>query len=138
MYNAWLDRQDFKILVGDEWKKLSKFHVSQKLKLIKAPNKVWNREKFGSIELKIKRVEEEVNKIEKRGDELELSPMGLSRLKALNVEGFKCKGRRLQLMRHYSILKILTEKDNNAKFFHAIATSNRKRNVIRKMKINNS
>lgn len=134
--NAWFQSPSFKPLIKVEWSKTSHLPVHKRLKELKTPITSWNRFCFGDINQKLKRVQAAINIIECKGEDTDLSQEELSRLKALKVECNKWTTRKAQLMRQYSRVKNLSERDNNTKYFHAVATIHKKKNLIERIKIN--
>lgn len=64
--NCWLDQKVFKIFVSAKWRNLQvsgckAFVVKEKLKLVKGKFKVWNKEVFGWLDLKIENIVSEMN-----------------------------------------------------------------------------
>ncbi|XP_058746695.1 uncharacterized protein LOC131619638 [Vicia villosa] len=64
--NAWFKHDEFKFFIKEEWAKLSvkgrgDFVLFEKLKGLKESLKVWNRETFGWIDLKVEKEAEMIN-----------------------------------------------------------------------------
>lgn len=59
-------------------------------------------------------------------------------MSALQHEHKKWRTLQAQFYKQYSRVKKLSEKDNNTKYFHTIANMNKKRNMIRRIKVGGS
>ncbi|XP_058776002.1 uncharacterized protein LOC131650307 [Vicia villosa] len=64
--NAWINHKDFKEFICNEWAKLKidgrgDFILFEKLKLLKAKIRIWNREVFGWIDLKVSEEPAKIN-----------------------------------------------------------------------------
>lgn len=60
--------------------------LKEKLKAVKARLKFWDKEQFGDTQKKIQRIERELNKLEIKGDERQLSDDELLTQKKLQEE----------------------------------------------------
>lgn len=56
-YDAWFLNPDFKRFIKDEWLNLPNLPLNRKLKSLKAPIRVWSRDKFDGMDKKINELE---------------------------------------------------------------------------------
>ncbi|PNY03509.1 cysteine-rich receptor-like protein kinase, partial [Trifolium pratense] len=71
--NHWLQNDDFKRLVEETWREQDvegwmRFILKEKLKGLKTRTKVWNKEVYGGIDLKIKKLMEDIEELDVRGE----------------------------------------------------------------------
>ncbi|MCH84952.1 LINE-1 reverse transcriptase like, partial [Trifolium medium] len=71
--NHWLQNDDFKRLVEDSWREQEVegwmgFILKGKLKGLKTRIKLWNKEVYGGIDLKIKKLMEDIEELDVRGE----------------------------------------------------------------------
>ncbi|XP_072064497.1 uncharacterized protein [Arachis hypogaea] len=68
--DSWFTHEGFLRMVKEEWRKLGDIHFLQKMKALTTPLRRWHKQHFGDITEKIKRLEEEIKKV----DDMEDSP----------------------------------------------------------------
>ena len=64
--DCWLEDTNFLSVFKREWLQLAPFSFEQKLRSMKGPLRKWNREVFGHIDLKIKAIKEELDKVDQK------------------------------------------------------------------------
>ena len=107
------------------------FH--KKMKLIKGPLKVWNKEVFGHIDSKITLFQKSLQELEDKGQECELEESEWCRMEALKTQLWLWMARKERYWRQLSRCKILKEGDRNTKYFHLKAKMRRQRNMIERI-----
>lgn len=110
--------------------------MSCKLKSLKGPLKIWSKECFENLDLKIKKLESVIHDIDLMEENRSLSAIDLARLFAahshLNMWSIRRERIRRQRARSYGF----SLKDHNSKFFHASSMFRRKRNEVFHLIIN--
>lgn len=80
-------------------------------------------------------MEVEVERLDSMGDHAILDDVQLCRKVALGSSLQKWRMRKSQLFRQYSRSKNITEKDDNTKYFHALASHRMRKKMITKIKV---
>lgn len=65
--SAWFSNPSFKAFVTIEWRKLERWEVNKKLRLLKEPIRIWNREVFDHIHGQVKKLEVEIDFLQQAG-----------------------------------------------------------------------
>lgn len=107
LINTWFSKSELKDFVTTEWRKLQGWDVSKKLKLIKCPIKVWNKEIFGNVDFKISTIEGEIYRLQQISEDIDLNDSELDKLKSLYASCNQWKIRKAQLYRQFSRCKNL-------------------------------
>jgi len=81
--DVWLTEPSFVQAFKKEWMEMAGLHLVKKLKLIKKPLKVWNREVFSRIDNKISGYQEALNKVELVAQNRALMDYEWTRMEAL-------------------------------------------------------
>lgn len=121
-------------MVKAEWIRLSNLPPHLRIKALKEPIRRWSKEVYWYIDNNIKALQDHLNKLEK----FKTRPLGmleLSREKALKSKLHSWTIRKSQLLKQYSKCKNITNKDDNTKYFYALANFRMKKNHINKLKI---
>lgn len=117
---------------------MGEWPVYKRLKLLKSPIRQWNTEVFGNIYHNLRRVEEELIVLDNTSQIRELDEVETARYQDLKSECHQWRNRKAQLMCQYSRSKSITDKDHNTKYFHALSSYNRMKNLISGITINGS
>jgi hypothetical protein len=132
--NCWLEHPKFFEFVKETWENMDirgkkAFIIKEKLKGLKEALKVWNREVFGFMELKIDKTVKELNEVE------ELLATGnvdanLINPKELVRQFWEQLNFKESLLHLKSKTKWVQEGNSNSRYFHASIESRRRRNQI--------
>ena len=138
--NMWLKVAGFQDKIQGWWSSYSfngppSLVLARKLKALKEDLKIWNKEVFGDVGLKKKCVMDDILKLEEkefRG--------GLSDEKHLQRDHLKADWDLLAHLNEVSWsqksqILWLREGDNNTKFFHKMANSNKRRNRVQVIEV---
>jgi hypothetical protein len=138
--NMWSKVAGFRDKIQGWWSSYSfsdppSLVLARKLKALKEDLKIWNKEVFGDVGLKKKCVMDDILKL----DEKEFRG-GLSDEKHLQRDHLKADWDRLAHLnevswRQKSRILWLREGDNNTKFFHKMANSNKRRNRVQVIEV---
>ena len=113
------------------------YNFQQKLKVLKAKIRTWNKEEFGNIFVDKKRIVQELNAIQKRGMESGWEQELKEKEKYLSAQ-LEAKERQEEFFwKQKSRVKWLQEGDKNTKFFHSATVSNRLGSKIYNLKLPN-
>ena len=139
----WLKVERFKEMVKNWWHRLSfndtcSFILASKLKALKALLKPWNRDVFRRVEANKGKVFQRISS----GDDLEKNI-------PLSLEEFEERNLAREYFKYWSLLEEvswrqksrelwLKEGDRNTGFFHRMANAHRRKNCLKKIKINGS
>lgn len=102
--------------------------------MLKGPLSRWNYNSFCNVNKKLNAREMELKKLDVKGDATKLNEVELARIKTVKVECKICR-REAQLMRQYSRVKNLIERDNKTRYFHTLASFNKKNNMMARVVI---
>ncbi|XP_020968575.1 uncharacterized protein LOC107621492 isoform X2 [Arachis ipaensis] len=128
--DAWLTHAGFKETVRKEWEKSRERNLLEKLDLLKRPLRVWNKEKFGSINCQIEKIESEIQSVDKCFAEGIQDECLLARNKALKILLEKWYERKDDYWRQMSRSRYATPLDRNTKYFHAVTKVKRRGKVM--------
>ncbi|XP_027158272.1 uncharacterized protein LOC113759893 [Coffea eugenioides] len=135
--NAWTDHEDFLGVVKESWQQecvRSPMQVlCSKLQRLKRHLQLWNKDRVGKFSDNVKKVEEELGKLERCLEEggfedahLELQQVQVALRRALAMEE--------SLWKQRSRIKWLALGDCNTKFFHSVVKQRRMQSVIHRIK----
>ncbi|XP_058733800.1 uncharacterized protein LOC131605468 [Vicia villosa] len=142
--NSWFKNEDFYSFVVQEWKKLEvrgrgDFVLYEKLKRLKERLRVWNREVFGWIDLKVEEASEKINTLDKvievnfgGGIDKEVIDRSLATKDFWNYLNIKESMLRLKSRNLW-----LKEGDKNTKFFHNSLKERYRRKAITSLEVSN-
>ena len=139
--NIWLKVEGFKDLLkswweGDNFSGFSSFILAEKLKVLKAKLKEWNRDIFGRVEYRKDLALEQVEFWDVKEKISRLSLEELEARKEAREEYKKWVLLEEITWRQKSREVWLKEGDRNTGFFHKMANAHRRRNNVDKIRIN--
>ncbi|MED6180017.1 hypothetical protein PIB30_006507 [Stylosanthes scabra] len=82
---SWLSHAGFKEVIKRKWLKLGNASCHVKLKMLKNPIRLWNKEKFGVIDQKISMIENEIRLIDEMAELGTINECNMARGRALRV-----------------------------------------------------
>ncbi|MCI20091.1 RNA-directed DNA polymerase (Reverse transcriptase), partial [Trifolium medium] len=133
--NHWMVHKNFKKVVEDRWREKEVtgwmgFVLKEKLRGLNVRLKEWNKVEFGNAEGRMKKLVEDIQDLDVRGEIMGLAPHEVNLRKALCEDFWK-----LQKFKEASIVqrsrsKWLSQGDANSKFFHRCVLTRKKRNSI--------
>ena len=134
---VWLLEPGFKEMVGDKWRSYcvegnSTTRFKDKLKILKADLKVWNRDVFGYMDTSKKRIVEEIDNQDDSnslGEDDKLKRMEL--LSQLRVVDNKTES----LCRQKAREKWLKFGDTNSRYYHSMLRWRRLRNEVKGVEV---
>jgi hypothetical protein len=109
--------------------------LARKLKALKEDIKRWNKQEFGDVGLKIQQVTCDLVALDLKESLGGLSPFERDQRGAYILELEKLAHLEEISWRQKSRVLWLKERDNNTKFFHQMANSNRRRNFMEKVDV---
>uniref|UniRef100_A0A2N9IM18 Reverse transcriptase domain-containing protein n=1 Tax=Fagus sylvatica TaxID=28930 RepID=A0A2N9IM18_FAGSY len=138
--NMWLKTEGFVDRVKTWWSSYPfvgspSFVLASKLKALKEDLKVWNKHVFGDINLKQLQLTAELSQLDEQEERGGLSTAERNNRKAVVGELDKLAHLEEIFWRQKSRVLWLKEGDNNTKYFHKIANSNRRRNYMHKVEV---
>lgn len=128
--NCWLTDPRCLKIVNNVWQKSAALHTVEKLREVKKQLKTWNHDEFGNIDSSIKRLEEEIQKLDRINNLRDLDDQELEERKKAQSELWMWIKRKEMYWAQNSRITWLKEGDRNTKFFHAIASNKRRKNFI--------
>jgi hypothetical protein len=139
--NMWLKVDGFVDKVRVWWSSFSfvgspSFILAKKLRALKGEIKRWNREEFGNVGARIKAWEEELEMLDRFEEVRRLSEEEKARRKALAADLEASLLQEEISWRHKSRVRWLKEGDKCTKFFHQVASANRRNNSIESLMVN--
>ncbi|XP_057545914.1 uncharacterized protein LOC130824909 [Amaranthus tricolor] len=135
-FDAWFLNPNFKPYICNEWQKLPRVPLNEKLKILKGPLKAWSKEHFDKLDFKIRDLESAIHDLELVSDQRTLSDVEIARLSAAQSMLQSSLIRRERIWRQKARTYGFKMKDQNSKFFHASTLFRRKKNEILKININ--
>lgn len=123
-HNCWLADPNCLKLIRESWTKQAKGTMPEKLKAIKQNLKEWNCSNFGNIDANIRRLEDVISEIDNLGRQKAQSDL------------WEWMKRKEVYWAQQSRITWLKEGDKNTKFFHAIASIKRRKNMILSIDVN--
>eukprot|EP00256_Glycine_max_P032671 XP_006577560.1 uncharacterized protein LOC102665607 [Glycine max] len=137
--NCWLEHDDFKSFIVEEWKKIQitgrkAYVIKEKLKIIRESLKKWNKEVFGWLDLNIENIVAEMNKLD-RGIEEGCNLNEVVKKKEAKALFWQQLMMKESLLKQKSRLRWIKEGDYNTKFFHSCLQDRRRKNQILSLQV---
>jgi hypothetical protein len=141
--NMWLKEEGFVDKVRSWWSSFSfmgspSFILAKKLRALKGEIKRWNREAFGNVGARNKAWAEEVEELDRLGKVRRLSEEEMERRRVLVADLEASLLQEEISWRQKSRVRWLKEGDKCTKFFHQVASANRRNNSIESLMVNGS
>jgi hypothetical protein len=141
--NMWLKEEGFVDKVRSWWSSFSfmgspSFILAKKLRALKGEIKRWNREVFGNVGARNKAWTEEVEELDRLGEIRRLSEEEMERRRVLVADLEASLLQEEISWRQKSRVRWLKEGDKCTKFFHQVASANRRNNSIESLMVNGS
>jgi hypothetical protein len=138
--NMWLKTEGFVDRVKGWWSTYQftgtpSFVLASKLKALKEDLKLWNKHVFGDVSLKQLQLCSELSRLDEKEELGGLSYVDRDRRKVVISELDKLAHLEETSWRQKSRVLWLKEGDNNTKFFHKMANSNRRRNYMKSVEV---
>ena len=105
--------------------------LKEKIKGLKRRLKEWNKTQFGDIQQKLRRIEMELNKLEKEGDDRQLNEQEIKLRKQLQEELWVAAHSNESFLKQKARTRWIKEGDGNSRFFHLIVNWKRRFNMVR-------
>jgi hypothetical protein len=133
--NHWLLHKDFGDLVETSWRSLQvegwmSYVLKEKLKLLKAVIKEWNKVEYGKMEELIRNLISSIRELDLRGEQGLLVTSEVEERKKHFGELWRILKSKDVLAAQRSRVRWLQEGDTNSKFFHGCLKARQRRNTI--------
>ncbi|XP_057719233.1 uncharacterized protein LOC130933627 [Arachis stenosperma] len=133
--NSWFIHNDFLRMVKEEWRSLGEAQFLDKLKAMTVPLRIWHRQNFGDMDMRINRFEEEIRKVDDMVSNEVHDGIAEARRKAL-VSSCKLWYIRKEIhWKQMSRSRHAKEMNKNTRYFHNIASARRRNNRINALRI---
>jgi hypothetical protein len=141
--NMWLKEEGFVDKVRSWWSSFSflgspSFILAKKLRALKGEIKRWNREVFGNVGARNKAWAVEVEELDRLGEVRRLTEEEKERRRVLVADLEASLLQEEISWRQKSRVRWLKEGDKCTKFFHQVASANRRNNSIESLMVNGS
>jgi hypothetical protein len=138
--NHWLKNDDFQTLIEGAWRESEVvgwmgYILKEKLKGLKAKIKVWNKEVYGGVDLKISQLIEDIGELDVRGELEVLTEGEVSHRKHLFGVLWQLLRSKESLLSQRARVKWLREGDANSAYFHACLKARGSRNFINALRV---
>ncbi|XP_016173772.1 uncharacterized protein LOC107616310 [Arachis ipaensis] len=133
--DSWFTHEEFLRMVKEEWRESGDVHFLEKMKALSTPLHKWHKQHFGNITEKIKRFEEEIQKVDDMVSSSRYDSIMEARRRALVRCCEKWYVRRDLHWKQISRSRHATEMDRNTRYFHNIASARRRNNRIESLVI---
>ncbi|XP_057755992.1 uncharacterized protein LOC130975184 [Arachis stenosperma] len=134
--DSWFTHEGFLRMVKEEWRGLGNIQFTEKLKALTAPLGRWHRDKFGDMDKKSLKFEEEIKKIDNMASNGVYDGTVEARRKALVTCCKKWYVRKELYWKQMSRSRLAKDMDKNTRYFHNVASTRRRNNRIDALVIN--
>ena len=107
------------------------FVLKQKIKRLKQGLKTWNREKFGDTLKKVKKIEEELNKLEEDTIHRQLTIQEVTQRRDLQEALWVAAQAHESVLRQKARIRWIKQGDCNSRYFHLMMNANRRNNLLK-------
>lgn len=107
------------------------FVLKQKIKRLKQGLKTWNREKFGDTLKKVKKIEEELNKLEEDTIHRQLTIQEVTQRRDLQEALWVAAQAHESVLRQKARIRWIKQGDCNSRYFHLTMNANRRNNLVK-------
>ena len=134
--DCWLLDKSFKETVINCWTSNQQsgwggYVLKEKIKTLKQRLKMWNREHFGDILKRVKRIEEELNKLEEDTSQRKLSTQEEMKLRQLQEDLWTAAQAHESVLRQKARVRWIKQGDCNSHYFHLMMNANRRNNYLK-------
>ncbi|XP_057248270.1 uncharacterized protein LOC130590237 [Beta vulgaris subsp. vulgaris] len=136
--NCWLTDPKCMKIVEETWNKSSKLSVVEQLREIKKNLNEWNHKDFGRIDENIRRFEEIIANLDLESNLRNLEKEELEKRNEAQTELWTWMKRKEIYWAQQSRITWLKAGDKNTKFFHAIASNKRRKDMILSLEVDGS
>ncbi|XP_072088687.1 uncharacterized protein [Arachis hypogaea] len=134
--DLWFTHEGFLRMVKEEWRKLGDVQFLQKMKVLLEPLRRWHKQHFGNMTERIKKLEEEIKKVDDMVSSRRYDGTTEARRRALVSCCEKWYLRQEMHWKQMSRSRHANEMDRNTRYFHNIASARRRNNRIESLVIN--
>lgn len=134
--DCWLLHPGCLEKIKEVWAKHNSLGFGDKLKEVKLGLKSWNLSVFGKIDQQISELEERIHEIDMLADNKTLTDDEISERRNAQAELWGWLRRKETYWAQNSRAKWVKEGDKNTKYFHALASSRKRRNCITSVSAN--
>ncbi|XP_025607609.1 uncharacterized protein [Arachis hypogaea] len=134
--DSWFTHGGFLRMVKDEWRNLVDDQFTNKLKALSVPLRRWHKDNFRDMDNRIKKLEEEIKKVDDMVSTGNYDKTVEARRKALVTCCAKWYTRKGILWKQMSRSQYAKDMDKNTRYFHNLASARRRNNRIDSLLIN--
>jgi hypothetical protein len=136
----WLEHKQFQEVVKGAWESCEAtgwmgFILKEKLKRLKLCLKDWSKVEFGSVDTRLKKIIDDIQVLDIRGETFGLVSEEVTQRKELFSELWKLQKSKEAIIFQRSRSKWLRQGDANSKYFHGCIAARKKRNSISALKV---
>lgn len=133
--DCWLSDKSFKKVVIDSWSANPQsgwggYAIKEKIKALKQKIKIWNKEHYGDIFSKFKKIEGELNLLEETTADRQLDDNERALGKQLQQQLWETAQSHESLLRQKARSRWIKEGDCNSRYFHLLINSRRRSNGL--------
>ncbi|XP_025684849.1 uncharacterized protein [Arachis hypogaea] len=134
--NSWFTHEGFLRMVKEEWRELGDVQFLQKMKTLSEPLRRWHKQHFEDMAERIKKLEEEIRKVDDIVSSGQYDGTTEARRRALMRCCEKWYLRQEMHWKQMSRSRHANEMDRNTRYFHNIASARRRNNRIESLVLN--